>query len=310
MAKRDLVSIYDISREEMARIVNDAIAMKKNPKAHESAMKNKTLVMFFEKPSTRTRLSFETGMTKMGGHAIYFGKDSQLAAGNEDLMDTANVVSRYADIIMARVFKHETVENLAKFASVPVINALCDIDHPCQTLADVMTIKEKKGWGPQAKVAWVGDGDNVCNPLMVACAMLGMPFAVATPKGYEPNAKYIEVAKKCAGKNANNNSLTFTNDPKAAVKDADVVVTDTWVSMGQEDEKARRLKDFAGYTVDAAMMKLAKPDAIFMHCLPAHKGYEVTKDVIEGPQSVVYDEAENRLWAQNALMVWMLSESV
>ena len=305
MAKRDLVNIYDLSASEITHIVDDAIKMKANPKATENAMKNKTLVMFFEKPSTRTRLSFETGMTKMGGHAIYFGKDSQLAAGNEDLIDTGNVVSRFAEIIMARVYKHETVEGLAKYSSVPVINALCDIDHPCQTLADVMTIKEKKGWGPNVKVAWVGDGDNVCNPLMVACAMLGMQFSVATPKGYEAHPKYVEFAKKFAKAGA----LSFTNDPKVAVKNADVVVTDTWVSMGQEEEKAKRLKDFAGYTVDAAMMKLAKPGAIFMHCLPAHKGYEVSKDVIEGAQSVVYDEAENRLWAQNALMVWLLLQS-
>ena len=300
MAKRDFVNIYDINPEELRAIVDAAIEAKRNPSSLAGAMERKTLVMFFEKPSTRTRLSFETGMTQMGGHAIFFGKDSQLASGNEDLMDTAKVVSRYADMIMARVFRHETVYLLAKFATVPVINALCDIDHPCQALADVMTVKEKFGWGKGVKVAYVGDGNNVCNALMVACAMAGMRFAAACPAGYKPNEAYVKRAQGFG-------EVKIFDKPDDAASGADIVYTDTWVSMGQEAEKLKRMEAFKGYQVDYSIMDCAKPGARFMHCLPAHKGYEVAKEVIEGPQSIVYDQAENRLHAQKALMAWLLT---
>ena len=301
MAK-DLVNIYDLSQEELNGIVAAALLSKKDPRPLSNAMDKKTLVMFFEKPSTRTRLSFEAGMTQMGGHAIYFGKDSQLTAGNEDLADTAKVVSRYANAIAARVFSHSTVEELAKHSSVPVINALSDTDHPCQALADVMTIKELYPHKQSIKVAYVGDGNNVCNALMVACAMAGFSFAAACPKGYSPNPKYVGIAGEYS-------SIEICDSPAKAVADADIVYTDTWVSMGQEAQKQEKMAAFAGFTVDGKLMAQAKPTAKFMHCLPAHKGYEVTAEVLEGPQSVVYDQAENRMHVQKALIAWLCKTS-
>ena len=296
--KKDLVNIYDLSQDELKGIVTAGILSKNNPHLLSDAMDKKTLVMFFEKPSTRTRLSFESGITQMGGHAIFLGKDSQVSAGNEDLFDTAKVVSRYANVIAARVFSHATVEELAKHASIPVINALSDIDHPCQALADVMTIKELYPHKQNVKVAYIGDGNNVCNPLMVACAMMGFAFVAACPKGYEPDAKYVSIAKEYS-------DVEICNSPAKAVAGADIVYTDTWVSMGQESKKQEKMAAFAGFTVDDKLMALAKPTAKFMHCLPAHKGYEVTADVLEGPQSVVYDQAENRMHVQKALVVWL-----
>jgi len=296
--KKDLVNIYDLSQDELNGIVSAGTLSKKNPHLLCDAMDSKTLVMFFEKPSTRTRLSFEAGITQMGGHAIFLGKDAQVSAGNEDLLDTAKVVSRYASVIAARVFSHSTVEELAKHATVPVINALSDIDHPCQALADVMTIKELYPNKTDVKVAYVGDGNNVCNALIVACAMAGFKVSVACPKGYEPNAKYVSIAKGYS-------DVEICNSPSKAVAGADIVYTDTWVSMGQESEKQKKLAAFAGFTVDGKLMGLAKPAAKFMHCLPAHKGYEVTAEVLEGGQSVVYDQAENRMHVQKALVVWL-----
>ncbi len=259
--------------------------------------------MFFEKPSTRTRLSFEIGMTQLGGHAIYFGKDSQLAAGNEDLLDTANVLSRYADFVMARVYQHDTVAKLAEYASIPIINALSDVEHPCQALADLQTVQENHGWSEETKVAYIGDGNNVCNSLALACAYAGVQFAAATPQGYEADAALMNKAKQVT-----NNGIQLTTKPEEAVEGASVVYTDTWISMGQEEEKQKRIADFKGFQVDAALMNRAKPNATFMHCLPAHKGYEVSKDVIEGPQSVVYQQAENRLHAQKALLLFLAEQ--
>jgi len=296
--KKDLVNIYDLSAEELNGLVAAALLSKKNPHLLSDAMDKKTLVMFFEKPSTRTRLSFEAGITQMGGHAIFLGKDSQVSAGNEDLLDTAKVVSRYASAIAARVFSHSTVEELAKHATVPVINALSDLDHPCQALADVMTIKEIYPNKQDVKVAYVGDGNNVCNAIMVACAMAGFEFVAACPKGYTPSPKYISIAKEYG-------NVEICDSPEEAVAGADIVYTDTWVSMGQESEKQKKMAAFAGFTVDDKLMALAKPTAKFMHCLPAHKGYEVTAEVLEGPQSVVYDQAENRMHVQKALIVWL-----
>lgn len=296
--KKDLVNIYDLSAEELNGLVAASLMSKKNPHLLSNALDRKTLVMFFEKPSTRTRLSFEAGVTQMGGHAIFFGKDSQLSAGNEDLLDTAKVVSRYANVIAARVFSHSTVEELAKHATVPVINALSDTDHPCQALADVMTIKEIYPHAKDIKVAYVGDGNNVCNALMVACAMAGFSFSAACPKGYEPNAKYVSIASEYG-------NVEICDSPALAVAGADIVYTDTWVSMGQEAEKQEKMAAFAGFTIDSKLMALAKPTAKFMHCLPAHKGYEVTAEVLEGPQSVVYDQAENRMHSQKALVAWL-----
>ena len=296
--KKDLVNIFDLTATELNGLVSAALLSKHDPGLLCDAMSKKTLVMFFEKPSTRTRLSFEAGMTQMGGHAIYFGKDSQLGAGNEDIYDTAKTVSRYADAICARVFSHSTIEELAKHSGVPVINALSDKDHPCQALADVMTIKELYPDKPEVKVAYIGDGNNVCNALIVACAMAGFKVSVACPKGYGPDPKYVSIATEYS-------SIEVTDSPAKAVAGADIVYTDTWVSMGQESEKEKKTAAFSGFQVDATLMALAKPSAKFMHCLPAHKGYEVAKEVIEGPQSVVYDQAENRMHVQKALLAWL-----
>jgi ornithine carbamoyltransferase len=301
--RNGLVNTFDLSLQELNGLVSAALAAKKDPGLLSRAMEKKTLVMFFEKPSTRTRLSFEAGMTQMGGHAIYFGKDSQLCAGNEDLADTARVVSRYADAICARVFSHATVEALARHATVPVINALSDRDHPCQALSDVMTIREIYPHKQDVKVAYVGDGNNVCNALMVACALAGFKFAAACPEGYKPDAQYVAFARQ-------HGNAEIYDLPEYAVKNADIVYTDTWVSMGQEKEKQERLKAFAGFAVDAKMMGLAKPSTRFMHCLPAHKGLEVAAEVLEGPQSAVYDQAENRMHAQKALLAWLCGKDL
>jgi ornithine carbamoyltransferase len=296
---KHFISVTDLTKEEFGKVIDLAIGMKADPEKHADTMKNKTLIMYFEKPSTRTRLSFESGFTKLGGHAIFF-TGGHLSSGKEDLKDTAAMYSRFGDIAMARVFKQQALEGLSQNASVPIISGLSDIEHPCQALADLMTIKEKKGFSG-VKLAYLGDGNNVCNSLALACAYCDVEFAVATPEGYEPDAHIIKRAKKYGC------NYSWYGDPKEAVADADAVYTDVWVSMGEETEKEKRMKVFPPYQVNAELMEHAKPDAIFMHCLPALKGYEVTKDVIEGPQSVVYDQAENRMWAQNALMVYLMS---
>jgi ornithine carbamoyltransferase len=262
--------------------------------------------MIFQKPSTRTRVSFEVGMYQLGGQALYLGaNDIQLNRG-ESIADTARVLSRYVDIVMARVFAHQDVLDLAKYGSVPVINGLSDLLHPCQALADYFTLRERRGSLDRLKVAYVGDGNNVCHELMLGAVKLGMSFACASPKAYEPNQLIV----KAAARDAQKGRVTVpvvTADPMAAVAGADVVYTDVWTSMGQEKEAADRVKAFQGYQVSAAMMAAAHPDAVFMHCLPAHRGEEVAADVIDGPQSVVFDEAENRLHTQKALLVLLMS---
>ncbi|MEK6954884.1 MAG: ornithine carbamoyltransferase [Candidatus Micrarchaeota archaeon] len=301
---RHLVGMGDLTPFEISKIIDLAIELKAHPEKYYSKLDHKSLVMLFEKSSTRTRLSFEIGMTQLGGHAVNF-TGSQLSAGKEDVADTARTISAYADILMARVFKHETVAGLAKFSKIPVINALSDLEHPCQALADIQTIKELKGW-KDAKVAYVGDGNNVCNSLMLACAMVGVDFAAGTPKNYMPNGELMKKAEKYAEKSKA--KLTFTNSAVEAVRDADVVYTDVWISMGEEHLKEQKMKEFGGFQVNGKLMALARKDAIFMHCLPAKKGYEVTKEVIEGKQSVVFQQAENRMHAQKALMLFLLGK--
>lgn len=294
---KHLVSMSDLTKEEFNELLDFSLKVKANPRDYEDTLHKKTLLMYFEKASTRTRISFETAMTQLGGHAIFFS-GGHVEKGKEDLMDTAAMYSRYCDIVMARVYEHGVVEELAKYATIPVINALSDLEHPCQALADLLTVKEKKGFDGTT-LAWVGDGDNVCNSLIIASNYCNLDFKIATPEGYEPNKNILE---KFGDK------VTLIHDPKEAVKGADVVFTDTWISMGNEAEKEKRLQDFKLYQVNSELMNLAKPDAIFMHCLPALKGFEVTAEVIEGPQSVVYDEAENRLHTQKALMIKLLED--
>ena len=267
-------------------------------------MDDMTLGMIFEKPSTRTRLSFEVGATQLGGHAIYLGKnDLQLGRG-ETIADTARVISRYVDIIMYRAFRHEHVRELAENANVPVIHALCDLEHPCQTMADLMTIRERKFTLDSIKTAYVGDGNNVCNSLLLGAASVGMDLWVATPPDFRPDAGITEKAMAlAAGTGA---EIVITDSPQEAVKDADVVYTDTWISMGDEKETAAREKIFSPYRVNRELVALAEDDYIFMHCLPAHRGQEVTDEVIDSHNSAVLDQAENRLHAQKAIMLYLL----
>ncbi|MCD6275914.1 MAG: ornithine carbamoyltransferase [Thermoplasmata archaeon] len=303
--KKDLISIVDI-KDELKEIIELGIELKMKQRMGEifEPLKNKSMAMIFEKPSTRTRVSFEVAMTQLGGHALYLSpRDMQLGRG-ETIADTAKVLSRYVDIIIYRAYKHEMMLELAKNATVPVINALDDVEHPCQIVADLMTIREKKGEFQGLKLAYVGDGNNVANSLMLGSAIVGMDFYIACPKGYEPPDDIVGMARRIA--NETGSKVVITHDPVEAVKDADVVYTDVWVSMGDEAEKEARMKAFQSYQVNEELVKHAKPDYIFMHCLPAHRGYEVTDEVIDSRNSVVFDEAENRLHAQKAIILRLL----
>ncbi len=296
--KRDLISMLDV-KGDLEKIIDLAIKLKKKSKNGESIelLKGKTLAMIFEKSSTRTRVSFETGMTKLGGHAIFLGKsDIQLGRG-ETIEDTALVLSRYVDIIMFRAMKNEDIKELAKHSTIPVISGLDDKEHPCQVITDLMTIKEHKKKLKGLNFSYIGDGaNNMSNSYLLGCAIVGMNIKIISPKKYWPIKYYTDEAKNFGVK------VEVTDVIENSTKDADVIATDTWVSMGDEAQKEQRLKDFKGYTVDKKLMSNAKPDAIFLHCLPAYYGYEVTKEVAHGPQSVIFDEAENRMWAQIAIM--------
>lgn len=302
----DFLSLHDLSQDELLALLDLADRLKAENKAGiaHPHLAGKTLGMIFSKSSTRTRVSFEVGMYQLGGHALFLSShDIQLGRG-ESIADTARVLSRYLDGIMIRTFNHSDVLELAAQSSIPVINALTDLLHPCQVLADLQTIREEKGRLKGLKLAYIGDGNNMANSLMHGCAKVGMDIAVATPEDFLPDIQCINNAKQSAALSGSKLSLTL--DPKAAVAGADVVYTDTWVSMGMESEKAQRVQQFAGFTVDQELMALAKPDAIFLHCLPAYRGYEVTDEVIEGPQSRIFDEAENRLHAQKAVMLTLI----
>jgi len=307
-SQKHLLTMCDYTRDEILEILSLAIKLKemqKKGQAHK-LLEGKTLAMIFTKSSTRTRVSFQTGIFQLGGQGMFLsGNDIQLGRG-ETIQDTARTLSRMVDGIMIRTFAQSDVEGLAEFGSVPVINGLTDDYHPCQALADVQTIYEHKGTLENTKLAFVGDGNNVAHSLMIICAKLGMDVSVASPKGFEPNAgivkKVLEFAKESGS------TVEITNDPKHAVQNADAVYTDVWASMGQENQFEEKSKNFLAYQVNAGLMANAKKDAIFLHCLPAHRGEEVTADVIDGPQSVVFDEAENRLHAQKAVMVLLMGD--
>lgn len=310
--KKDFLSITDLSPKEILEVFSMAKKLKETLKHTDGineVLKNKSLIMIFEKPSLRTRVSFEAGLTKLSGHAIYLAPDDICMGKRESVHDIAKVVSSMGDIIMARTFSHQTVKELAEHASVPVINGLSDLEHPCQILADFMTIWETKGTIENLKIAFVGDGDNnVTHSLSLAATMLEASFSCASPKGYWMNRRIVDKAKKI-----NSNAVIVeTTDPQETVTGADVVYTDTWISMGDEEEKETRLKTFIPYQVTTTLMKNAKPDAIFMHDLPAYRGNEVTPEVIDGSQSVVFQQAENRMWVQMALILYLLkgSESI
>jgi len=303
---RDFTRVADWSGDELERVLNLADELKDKQRRREDhdLLPGRTLGMIFQKPSTRTRVSFEVGIAQLGGTGLYLSAgDLQLGRG-ETLKDTATVLSRYLDAIMIRTFKQEDVEELARHASVPVINGLTDSSHPCQALADVMTIRERLGRLEGVAVAYLGDGNNVCASLMVAAAKLGMNFRAATPKGYEPSREAVEIAREAAAESGA--TVDLLADPHEAAAGADVLYTDVWTSMGQEDERERRLRDLAGFGIDAELMGLANKDAIVLHCLPAHYGEEIAEEVLYGPQSAVWDQAENRLHAQKALMALVI----
>jgi len=290
----------ELDGKEVAKLLNLASRLKKR---NQQLLKNKILAMIFQKPSTRTRVSFETAMFELGGHAINLTMNEIQLSRGETIEDTARTLSVYADAIAARVYAHSDVEKLAKAASVPVINMLSDLHHPCQALGDLLTIKEQKRKLNGLNLAWIGDGDNVCNSLIVGCALTGINVTVACPKGYEPYQGALEFAKSAKY----GSTVQITNDAKQAVRNADIVYTDSFVSMGKESEKNTRLNTFLpDYQVNAGLMSLAKRDSIFMHCLPAKRGEEVTNDVMDSKQSVVWQQAENRLHAQKALLCMLL----
>lgn len=297
--KRDLISMLDV-KDDLEEIIDLGIKLKQQSKKGKSIerLKGKTLGMIFEKSSTRTRVSFEVGMTKLGGHAIFLSKnDIQLGRG-ESMEDTALVLSRYVDLIMYRAMSNNAMKELAKHATVPVISGLDDKEHPCQVITDLMTIKEHKKKLKGLNFVYMGDGNNnMAHSYLLGCGIAGMNVKIVAPKKYWPDSYYVEEAKKFGVK------VEVNDRVDNATKDADVIATDTWVSMGDEAQKEQRLREFKGYTIDQNVMGQAKPDVIFIHCLPAYYGYEVTKDVAHGKQSVIFDEAENRLWAQIAVMV-------
>lgn len=300
-APRHFLTLADINRAELQQIIARAIELKAMLRAGKAPelLNNKVLAMIFEKNSTRTRVSFESGVAKLGGHAIFLStKDSQLGRG-EPIEDSARCIASMVDMVMIRTYAHDTVERFAEYSRVPVINGLTDEYHPCQLLADIQTYVEQRGSLAGKTVAWVGDGNNMCNSYIQAAELCDFELRIATPKGFEPEDEFVTPYQ---------NRVTLTNDPRAAVAGADLVVTDTWASMGQEDEKKQREKIFSGYQVNKELMSFAKTDALFMHCLPAYRGKEVSAEILDAPDAVVWEEAENRMHAQNALMEFLFNQ--
>ncbi len=299
---RDLISIADLSAQDIRRVVDTALAMKNGDSP--PVLKGRTLALLFEKPSLRTRVSFDVAMAQLGGHALYLSPAEVGLGEREPVADVARALSRYVDAIAARTFKHETVEELARWADVPVMNALSDGEHPCQALADLLTIYEKKGRWRGLVLSFVGDGNNVARSLMLGSSLVGMDFRIASAQGYRISTALVEKAESLAS--ASGAAVVCVESPQEAVRGADVVYTDVWASMGQEEERVERRRAFDGYQVNAELLALAAPDAIVMHDLPAHRGEEIADEVIEGPQSVVFDQAENRLHAQKAVLALIL----
>jgi len=303
--KKDLLTIYDLTREEIEAILHKAAELKEMLRQGKPyrPLAGKTLAMIFEKPSTRTRVSFEVGMFQLGGHALSLNpQDTQLGRG-EAIADTARVLSRYVDGIMVRTFAQERVEEMARYASIPVINGLSDLLHPCQILSDIFTVWERLGHYRGLKVAYVGDGNNVANSWINGALRLGFDLWLACPPGYEPNAKILARAQE-----EGSSRIILTHDPKEAVKGAHVINTDVWASMGQEGERAERIKAFQDYQVNADLVRQGKKDVLVMHCLPAHRGEEITDEVMDGPHAVVFDQAENRLHVQKAILTLVMGK--
>jgi len=298
----NLLSISDLSQEQILLLIDSAEAFRARRADHGDPLRGRSLAMIFEKPSTRTRVSLEVAASELGAHALYLSAGELQLGRGETIADTARVLSRYVHGITARVFSHSTVTQLAKHASIPVINALSDWEHPLQILADLQTMRQRFERLEGLKIAWIGDGNNVCNSLILACAILGMEISVASPQGYQPKARILAQAKELGGQ------AIIGLEPAEAAKGADVLVTDTWISMGDEGQEAERLRVFGKYQLNAELMRLASENAIALHCLPAHRGQEITDEVMDGPQSAVFDEAENRLHTSKAVMAWLVGQ--
>ena len=308
LSGRDFINLEDFTSEELSALIDYTFELKSKVKNREEIdiMKNRTMVMYFSKPSLRTRLSFEIGMKKLGGDAFVLKQDEIILGQRESIEDSANVISRYCDLIMIRTFAHSDVEDFAKYSKVPVINALTDLSHPCQIMADLFTMKEHFGKLEGLTLTYIGDGNNVCNSLLTGCTSLGVNIKVGVPKGYEPDAKTTEIAKKIAKEKGC--TVEITNDVKEAVSGSDVVYTDVWASMGQESEKEQRLNIFKGFTLTKELFSLANKGAIALHCLPAHKGEEISEEVFNMNAKYIYEEAENRMHAQMAIMSSIVKE--
>ena len=306
--KSDFISLGDLTPDGFWHFLNTAVELKAEQKkgGNKPILAGKTLGMIFQKPSLRTRVSFEVGMLQLGGHALYLSPNEIQLGSRESVPDVARVLARFVDGIMARVFAHSDVETLARYASVPVINGLSDYSHPCQGLADLLTIYEQRGKLKGLKLVYVGDGNNVCHSLLFGGALTGMHVVAATPAGYEPQQAVVAAAHTLAVQT--HGKIEVERDAVTAVRDADVIYTDTWTSMGQEAEAAAREKVFVPYQVNAALLAAARPDVLVMHCLPAHRGHEITDDVMDGPHSVVFDQAENRLHAQKAILALLMGQ--
>lgn len=302
--KRDFLSVDDLSPQELAQLLDRAAAVKADPSATADLLRGKQVALIFEKPSTRTRVSFEVAVTSMGGQAVVLrGDELQLGRG-ETIEDTGRVLARYVDAIVVRTFGQDRLERLADSANVPVVNALSDFEHPCQCLADLQTVREKRADLSTTKLAYLGDGNNVAHSLMFGGALAGMEVTVACPTGYEPFPQVLERSQEIGGETGGR--VSVTNDPRQAAAGADVLYTDVWTSMGQEGDEERRRESFGPYQVTEDLISLAKDDVVVMHCLPAHRGEEIAPDVMDGPRAVVWDQAENRLHAQKALLAWLL----
>lgn len=299
--KKDLITLLDCSDAEVVSLIDSADRLKREKGKLRTELKGKSVALIFQKPSNRTRVSFAVGVYQLGGHSIYLGPDEISLGKRESTYDVAKTLERYVHCIVARVFNHSDIVELAQTARVPVINALCDLHHPCQALADIQTIREQFGRFKNLTVAYVGDGNNVFHSLMIACAKVGINVRFAGPKGYDPNPEILKQAQAIARKNGV--SIECHRDARKAVKGAHVIYADVWVSMGQEKETARRIKEFKGYQINGELLKAVDKNYIFMHCLPAHRGLEVTADIIDGKHSVIFDQAENRLHAQKAVLL-------
>ncbi|CUP58094.1 ornithine carbamoyltransferase [Clostridium baratii] len=305
--KKDLLTMKSLTKNDILELLNlaDQLKYEKNHGIPHPFLKGKTLGMIFEKSSTRTRVSFEVGMNDLGGHPLFLSSSDLQIGRGEPICDTARVLSRYLDCIMIRTYSQEEVESLSKYSTIPIINGLTDLEHPCQVLADLMTIREYKNSFDNLKVCYIGDGNNMAHSLMIGCLKVGMDFAIACPKEYLPLDEYIKYSEELSKENGT--KFKLTTSPKEAAIDADIVITDVWASMGQEEEAKKRQEAFKGYTVDLDLIDIAKDDAIVLHCLPAHRGEEISSEVLDRYSPSIFDEAENRLHVQKAVLVKLMS---